>query len=114
MAITLVLAIAVYPLVGRPASIGLLLGGLAGTLVFWVTAQKMEKLATKNSNAVYSVPMTWRVAGMAVYALVLVRAYTLDREGLSGLIAAAVGLFLIRIAMVALGLTGLDLPREEE
>ncbi len=114
MMLTVVAAILVYALFGRAASIGLLMGGLSGTLVFWVTARRLEKVARQGSNMIVSVPPTWRVAGLLVFALVLARAYTLDREGLSGLIAAAVGLFIVRIAAVVLGVTGLDLPKEEE
>lgn len=114
MMLTLVAAILTYPLFGRAASIGLLMGGVAGALVFWVTARRLEKVAQQGANVLCSVPSTWRMLGFLVYALVLARAYTLDTEGLSGLIAAVVGLFMIRIAAIALGLTGLDLPKEEE
>ena len=114
MMLTVVAAIVIYPLFGRAASIGLLMGGVAGALVFWITARRLEKVARQGSNMLISVPPTWRLVGFMVFALVLARAYTLDREGLSGLIAAAVGLFIIRLAAVALGVTGLDLPKEEE
>lgn len=114
LGITLLAAVLCYPLFGRAASIGLLLGGLAGVLVFWVTARRVEKVAQQGTDMISSVPLTWRFAGLLVYAIVLARAYTLDREGLSGLIAAAVGLFMIRIAAIVLGVTGLDLPGEEE
>lgn len=114
MALTLLAAVTAYPLFGRAASIGMLLGGLAGVLVFWVTARRLEKVAHQQENVLSSVPVAWRMASLFVYALVLVRGYTLDREGFSGLIAAAAGLFLIRVAVVLLGLTGLDLPEEEE
>lgn len=114
LALTLLAAVAVYPLAGRPASVGLLMGGLAGALVFWLTARQVEKLAMQSANAVYSVPVKWRLAGFVLYAVVLTRSYTLDSEGLTGLFAAAAGLFIIRIALVVLGITGLDLPKEEE
>ncbi len=114
LALTLLAALIVYPTVGRPATVGLLMGGIAGTLVFWVTARQLEKLAMQTDNALYSVPVKWRLAGLAVYAVVLVRGYTLDREGLTGLVAACAGLFAIRVAVVLLGVTGLDLPKEED
>ena len=114
MMLTVVASILIYPVFGRAASIGLLMGGVAGALVFWITARRLEKVARQGSNMLISVPPTWRLVGFMVFALVLARAYTLDREGLSGLIAAAVGLFIIRLAAVALGVTGLDLPKEEE
>lgn len=114
LAFTLIAALALHPLFGRTASVGLLLGGIAGTVVFWITARQLEKLAIQFGNAVYSVPMKWRVAGLAVYAAVLIRGYTMDREHFTGLFAVAAGLFMIRLAMVILGITGLDLPKEEE
>lgn len=114
MALTLLAAAIAYPVLGRTVSIGLLLGGLAGTLVFWVTARRLEKLANKSSIGLYSLPLGWRMAGFGVYIAVLLRGYTLDKEGFSGLIAVVAGLFIIRFAAILLGLTGLDLPKEEE
>ena len=114
LALTLIAAIALYPLFGRTASIGMLLGGIAGAVVFWITARQVEKLAIQIENGVYSVPVKWRIAGLAVYAAVLIRGYTMDKEHFVGLFAVAAGLFMIRLAVVILGITGLDLPKEEE
>ena len=114
LALTLITAIVLYPLFGHVASVGLLLGGVAGTVVFWITARQLEKLAIQFGNAVYSVPVKWRILGLAVYAAALIRGYTMDKENLVGLFSVAAGLFMIRVAMVILGITGLDLPKEEE
>ena len=114
LALTLIAAIIVYPLFGRVASVGLLMGGLAGAIVFWITARQLEKLAIQFGNAVYSVPVKWRIVGLAIYAAVLIRGYTLDKERFIGLLAVAAGLLIIRIALVILGITVLDLPKEEE
>ncbi len=114
LVVALLAALITHPLFGRAATVGLLMGALAGIIVFWVTARQLEKLAIHSDNAVYSVPVKWRIAGAAVYLAVLVRGYTLDREGLVGLFATGAGLFVIRLAVVLLGLTGLDLPKEED
>ena len=114
LALTLLAAVAIYPLFGRSASVGLLMGGLAGVLVFWITARQVEKFAIQSNNAVYSLPVKWRLIGLVVYVAVLLRGYTLDREGFTGLFAAAAGLLIIRLTLVILGVFGLDLPKEEE
>jgi hypothetical protein len=114
LALTIIAAIVAHPVFGRPASVGLLMGGLAGAVVFWVTARQVEKLAIQFGNAVYSIPMKWRVVGLAIYAAVLIRGYTLDKEGFVGLFAVGAGLLIIRLALIILGITGLDLPKEEE
>ena len=94
---------------GWPAVQGVLMGGIAGTLAFWLTARQVEKLATGGKSKVYSVPLGWRFLEMLIYILVLARAYTLDREALSGFLGAVAGLFIIRAVIVLLGVTGLDL-----
>ena len=91
---------------------GLLLGGIAGVLVFWITARQLEKLAGRAAGGVYSLPTWWSVVRFAVYGLVLARAYMLDRESLGGLWSALAGLFIIRLVLVFLGFTGLDLKQE--
>jgi hypothetical protein len=39
--------------------------------------------------------------------------FNLDRDSYHGLIAAAIGLFIVRIVLVVLGITGLDLKKQE-
>lgn len=114
LALTILSAVAVYPVLGRVASVGLLMGGLAGALVFWITARQVEKVAIQTGNALYSLPVKWRLAGLTIYVAVLVRGYTLDKERFIGLFTVAAGLFVIRLAVVILGITGLDLPKEDE
>ena len=90
---------------------GWVMGGVAGVLAFWIVATRMERLATDEKVSVYSVPVWWTFMRLAFYALVLARAYTLDRETFRGLFAAAAGLFVIRMTVVFLGLTGIDLKK---
>ena len=109
-----VVAAAVAYLWDKIVAQGLLLGGVAGVLMFWVLARRLEKLATASEGKVYSLSVGWRLVELFIYAAVLGRAYALDRVSLRGLLAAVGGLFIIRLVTVFLGFTGLDLKREEK
>jgi len=113
--LTLVAGGIAWSVFGKPAGQGLLIGGLAGSLVFWFQARALEKLANSGTGSVNSRMSAWSVARLVIYAIVLARAYYLDQEGFTGLIGAVIGLFIIVIAVVFLGATGLDLrpPNEE-
>ena len=113
--LTLVAGGIAWAVFGQPAGQGLLIGGLAGALVFWFQARSVERVAIGGTGSVNSRLSAWSVIRLAVYAIVLTRAYYLDQEGFTGLIGAVIGLFIIVIAVVILGATGLDLrpPNEE-
>ncbi len=113
VAVTFVAAIVAYRFDAVVAK-ALLMGGVAGTLVFWVTAVRLEKLATRGDRAVYSVPPTWRLLELAVYALVIMRAHYMAPDSVRGWLSAVVGLFIVRGAAVVLGLTGWDLKAEKK
>ncbi len=91
----------------------ILMGGIAGTLVFWVTALKVERLAILPAGKVKSSAYRWSFLRLAVYVVVLIRGYMMDPEGLRGLLGAAGGILIIRVVLVFLGLTGLDLKQDE-
>lgn len=93
----------------RPAAQGFLMGGIAGILGFWIMAIRLEKLANKAALNVKSAILAWGTVRLAVYGAVLFRAYTLDRERMLGLLGATAGIFVIRIVMTFLGVTGMDL-----
>lgn len=88
---------------------GLLIGGLAGVLAFWIMAYRVEKLATQPLDRVQSELFKGMLIRMVIYALSLGRAFYLDTESMHGLIAAALGLFITHLVMIVLGITGLDL-----
>jgi len=114
LSLMLVMAAAAVAFVfDRVVAHGLLLGGVAGVLAFWIVAVRLEKLASQSGNRVYTFSAWLSAVQLALYALALGRAYWLDRETLRGFVAAAVGLFIIRVVVVLLGLTGLDLKRED-
>lgn len=96
------------------AAKGLLGGGMAGTLAFWIVARRVEKLASQGTNSIESAIHVWTFLRMGLFAITLWWAYTLDRDTLHGVIAAACGLF-INIAVLAfLGVTGLDQKLEKK
>lgn len=112
----LVTAIAGFLLLpfNRPAGTGVLLGGIAGIVGFWLVALRLEKVATQSAEKVKLFAYRWTVVRMAIYALALYRGYTLDREKFHGLLGAAGGLLIIRVILVVLGLTGFDLNHREK
>lgn len=113
-ALGLTMALAVpTALWSAPAAKGLVLGGAAGTLTFWMLARRFEVLAAARPEALQGASFRWGFARMAVYAVALGVAFPLDPDH-HAFIAAALGLFIVRIVAVFLGVTGLDQPPEPE
>ena len=110
---TIVLTVLVWALWGRTIGLGLAMGGLGGTLAFWLLALRAEKLATLPPDKVQSWALQYTFFRLLIYALVLYRAYSLDPEFMHGLFAAAGGLFIVRLAIIFLAFTGLDLKDEQ-
>lgn len=96
------------------ASKGLLMGGLAGAIGFWITGRNVQQLASPGADKLQYYAFKWTFVRLFFYALAITRAYTLDREQYHGLIAAVVGIFLVQLVMIALAFTTLgDSGREE-
>ncbi len=106
--ITVLLAGALF-FVSKAAGQGMLMGGIAGIVAFWITAVRVEKLAQRAPGSVNVMPMGLAMFRVGLYIVALWRAYMLDSESMHGLLAAAGGLFVIRGVLAFLGLTGLDL-----
>ena len=87
---------------------GLLLGGLAGAVGFWVNAFVVRKLAQPEGNRLTYVAFKWTIVRLFFYALAIYKAYTLDREHNYGLIAAVLGIFLVQLVMITIAFTGAD------
>lgn len=96
-------------LLSRAAAQGVLMGGIAGVLGFWIIAVRLEKLAKLGGEKVNFAVLTWTTLRFALYGVVLYRAFTLDRETMHGLLGAAGGLFIIRFVLMFMGFTGIDL-----
>lgn len=99
--------------VDRPLAVGILLGGLGGIVAFWLLAIRVEKLASLPKNRLKLVSVRWTLMGTVIYALVICRAYFLDPGTYHGLVGAVGGIFIIRIVLVFLGATGLDLKHKD-
>lgn len=111
---TMALAAGAYGLFSADAAQGVLLGGLAGVLGFWIIAIRLEKLATMKPQKVHFAALTWTSFRFLLYGAVLLRAFYLDREHLHGIIGAVVGILVIRFVMIAIGLTNADRPAGKE
>ncbi len=98
----------ILALFSHAAAFGILGGGIAGTLSFWIIALKVEKLAKRTDKGISSLPVGWNVARFILDGIVLYWAYTLDQQQFNGILAAVAGLFIVRGVQVFLGMTGLD------
>ena len=101
-----------YAFVNFPAAIGLLMGGIASALSFWVLAVRLDKVAALGAAKVKWTTYKWTVARLMLYTAVFAKAYTLDRETLTGFLGAVGGVLIAQIALVFLGFTGLDQKKE--
>lgn len=105
-----VLAAGIAFIFDRVVAQGILLGGFAGVLPFWIMAFRLEKLASNAPDIIELFSFRWSFFRLLIYALALGRAYFLDPETAHGLIAAVGGLFVLRVVLIFLAFTGLDLP----
>lgn len=91
----------------------LLLGGLAGSVGFWITGKNIQKLASPEAPDIQSSAIKWTFVRLFFYALAIYKAYTLDREHHHGLIAAVIGIFFVQVVMIVMAFTHLDNTRRE-
>ena len=87
---------------------GVLLGGLAGVLGFWIIAIRLEKVVRLNPEKVQFAALTWSAYRFALYGAVLYKTFTLDKETYHGLIGGLMGIMLIRFVLFVVGATGMD------
>ena len=92
---------------------GLLMGGMAGTLGFWIMGKNAQKLASPDTAHIQSFAIKWTFVRLFFYALAIYKAYTLDREHYHGLIAAVIGIFFVQAVMISLAFTTLGNTRRE-
>jgi len=85
------------------AAYGVLGGGAAGACGFWYMANRAVKLASIPKDRIAYHVYRWTFIRMGFYAIVLVWAYSLDREECHALIAAVFGLLIVRVVMVVVG-----------
>lgn len=101
-------------LVSPALGMGVLIGGLGGTLAFWLMARSIERLGALGAHRVKWYAAKWTVLRWGIYAAVLVRAYHWDPDGLHGFWGAAAGLMVVRVVAALLGLTGLDMKSPDD
>lgn len=109
--VTIVMAAAAYLLVDGAAAQGVLLGGVAGVLGFWIIGVRLEKLANIAPEKIHFFALTWTSFRFLLYGAALVRAFMIDREELHGLLGAVAGILVIHFVMIFMGLTGIEMPR---
>jgi hypothetical protein len=112
IALTTVAALVAFPFNGLVAQ-GIAMGGIGGTVAFWLFAYRMEKFAVRGEGSLAAFAMRWSFIRLGIYAAVLVRAVYLDMEHFTALLGAVGGLFITRMALVFLAFTGLDLKQGE-
>ena len=87
---------------------GVLLGGIAGVLGFWIIAIRLEKVLRENPSKVQFASLTWSFYRYALYGVVLYKAFKLDIETYHGLLGALAGIFVIRFVLMYLAISGRD------
>jgi len=87
---------------------GLLIGGLAGTAAFFLMTRFFE-VANASEIGVKSRTRTWSASRFLLYAVALYAGYILDTVHARGFLAAAAGLFIVRLAVIVVGIAGWDL-----
>lgn len=82
---------------------GVLIGGFASALGFWMMARNASTLTSIPKEEIPFRVYRWTFARMVLYAVVLLFAYQADPDGRSALLGAAGGLFIARVVMLAVG-----------
>ncbi len=72
-------------------------------------ARNLEKLASTSPDKIHFALLIWNLGRIALYGVVLFRAYWLDRESYHGLVGALAGLFISYVVLVFVGITGMDM-----
>ena len=102
LAATLAIAFTTW-IYSAAAAYGVLGGGAAGACGFWYMANRAAKLASIPKDRIAYHVYRWTFIRMGFYAVVLTWAYSLDREECHALIAAVLGLLIVRVVMVVAG-----------
>ncbi len=103
--LALVCAAAAWPF-DPNASKGVLLGGFAGTIGFWITARNMSVLTTPGAEKLEIYAFKWALVRLGCYGAAISLAWTFDRERYHGLIAAVLGILLVQLVMIGRAFVG--------
>lgn len=107
-----------------PAGQGFLLGGFASVLAFWLGARAAERsacmahessesgdVAIPAKNKLMFSSISSHILRMGLYGAAVYKGYSLDPSGLSGCWCAIGGLFVVRVVVSMLAITGWDLKK---
>jgi len=94
--------------VDRTLAYGLLMGGLAGTLGFWLAVRQAGQMAMPGGRLRLG---PWFALRLLIYGLVLYQGYQLDPVHWYGFAGAAFGLLIARVAVSIVAITGWDLKQ---
>ena len=97
-------------LADKAAAQGVMLGGLASVLGFEI-AVRTFRFANTPGDKVKFTPSIWWLIRILAYAAALVKSYNLDTTQYHGLFGAIVGLFIVRVVVMVVGITGVDLKK---
>ena len=110
---TLIIAAIIY-LFNPIAAQGFLMGGFAGVLGFWIIAVRLQKLAFIAPQKVQFHAFTFTILRFALYGAVFYKTYSLDPESMHAVLGALAGIFVIRVVLLYMGITGLDIPETKK
>ena len=82
---------------------GIVLGGIAGILGFWIIAVRLQRLLPAPPEKVKFFVLTMSAYRFAMYGAALGVAFMLDRDKGTGLAGAVAGILIIRFVLVAYG-----------
>ncbi len=88
------------------ASKGVLLGGFAGVVGFWITARNMSVLTTPGAEKLELYAFKWALVRLGCYGAAISLAWTFDREQYHGLIGAVLGILLVQGVMIGRAFVG--------
>lgn len=95
-------------------ALGVMLGGAAGLLAFWLLSRRVQQFTELSGTEIQVAAMRGTIVRLGVYAAALLAAYRLDPTGRMPLLAAIYGLMVPRVVMYGLAFTSLRRPAGEK
>jgi hypothetical protein len=91
-----------------PAAQGLLLGAAAGLVPFLILTWRVERVVARGEDRLHLEMARWAVIRLLLYVAVLIRSYFLDPTHQHGVLGAVAGIFLVKLVLAFITLSGLD------
>jgi len=112
LALTVILA-ALALSFGKSAAQGVMLGGTAALLGFEISVRTF-RLEKRSGDQVKFWPSIWWVIRFFAYLAALLKGYSLDTMQYRGLFGALAGLLIVRVIVMVVGVTGIDLKKASD